>query len=204
MARRIPADIPDPAAADARSVLNSIRTNLYQLFGVTGSILGRAMTVQDMMDIGLASVKDGKIYSLVASSQASASSAASNEPAYSTARIVVDFMSGAAVGSYTFGVPLPVGSQVIQAQAHVSNAFTGTAGATLSLGIETDSATGLLGPTALASLGANANFLLTPNLLNTGTWTTTTTAERRLVANIGAAPMTAGRIVVHLQYLVHR
>lgn len=124
---------------------------------------------------------------------------------------VYDFeVHGGAVSTITLPLTLPAGAIVTGGYAFVESAILSTGSATVSLGL--NNTTDLLAATAKADLDTNDVLPLLPgytealdgNAAAGGVMASTPlrlTAERQLKAAIAVEALTAGKIVVYLEYI---
>jgi hypothetical protein len=122
------------------------------------------------------------------------------EPTKQVAYFEYDFArDGGAVGDITLrGDSLPNDAIITSGMIHVKTACTSGGSATVALKVE--SANDIRAATAVASLSANAVLDVVP--VGTAATAVRTTANgRQVVATIAVAALTAGKIVVSLEYL---
>ena len=124
-----------------------------------------------------------------------------------TFRAVYDFaVEGGAISEIDLGVNLPANASITMAKYYVVTTCTSATDAgTMSMGVNTESAAGILAPAAI-STGTTFD--------NTGAWvdclpdgsaanmTAETTVARAIVATIAVEAFTAGKILIVGQYLV--
>lgn len=119
-----------------------------------------------------------------------------------------DFATDAgAVGTINMrGGLLPNNAIVNNAWYEVTTTFTSSGdSATIALGIATDDATGIEGATAISAMGDIWDAGIHGTDLDpstASTFTTKTTAERNVLMTIGTEAVTAGALVLHLEYVV--
>lgn len=123
---------------------------------------------------------------------------------------VYDFeVHGGAVSTITLPIKVPAGAYIKEAYAAVETAPTSGGSATIALGLNTN--TDLLGATAIADFAVNTAVPLLPNYTEAldgnaaagGVISSTpvrVTAERQLKVTIGTAALTAGKIIVYMEY----
>lgn len=107
------------------------------------------------------------------------------------------------VAAHLFGPELPDNAVITRAWWEVATAFAGGAGATLSLGLETDAAAGIRAATLVTdAMYATTGFK--ESLLTGGTaqFLKAGAAGRQLVATVAVAALTAGKLVVHCEWTV--
>jgi hypothetical protein len=107
---------------------------------------------------------------------------------------------GGAIGDITLrGDRLPAGAIVTGGVVHVQTAVTSAGSATVAL--ELVGTADVLAATAKASLTLNALISPVPDGPTAGDWIRTTAATQ-LVATVAVAALTAGKIVVCLEYFI--
>ncbi len=107
-------------------------------------------------------------------------------------------VEGGAVGDITLRGPgLPAGAIVTDGKIHVITAITSGGAATAALKIE--SAADVLAATAKASLSLNAILDVVP-VRTAATSILVTTNGKKVVMTVAVAALTAGRLVVALEY----
>ncbi len=124
---------------------------------------------------------------------------------------VYDFaVHGGAVSTITLPLKLEAGTIIKEAYAFVETAGASGGSATIALGMNTN--TDLLGATAVASFSTNAVISLLPNYTAAldgnaasggviGSTPIRLTADRQLKVTIATAALTAGKIVVYMEYI---
>lgn len=208
MANRIPYpinDIEGIADARTRTALLSIRANLHTLYGVGGKRDDHAITKADLASLGFLRYDDAG--NMVGQNVRAKPGLVDQEEKRVSDNSAVwisdvfDATDGVAAGAHTLTELIPANAYIIQSWYEVLTGFTGSIGATIALGIETDDVAGLLAPTLLAAGwtgtgvkagiqdGAVANF------------SQKTTAERTLEVNVTGS-LTGGRARIHVQYIV--
>lgn len=114
---------------------------------------------------------------------------------------------GGAIGTIALrGGSLPDNAIICNAWYEVVTTYTSaTDAATIALGVTTNDATGIEGATAISAMGD----IWDAGLHNTdvdgstaSTYTTKTTAERALLMTIAVEALTAGKLVLHVDYRV--
>lgn len=206
-----------------RSVLEAMKNNLDILAGrFSSTATQRAMTVQDLIDIGIVGLDRGALYSKVntiarelqdAQTQGSGAGggvssggtvASSDEIHVYSARATFDVGGGKAVAEHSLGVALPIGAVVTWGMYSVETALTGGAGAQLALGIDADDEYAFVPLLPIAdpawSVGRHQALLHKP--LGSPPYSEKCTAARNLIASVSGAALTAGRVVVWVQYVV--
>ena len=107
------------------------------------------------------------------------------------------------VGVKVFGPELPNKAVITRAWWEVATAFTGGAGATLALGLETDAATGIRAATLVTdAMYGTLGFKEGTPTGAVGQFMKATAAGRQLVATVAVAALTAGKLVVHCEWTV--
>lgn len=115
---------------------------------------------------------------------------------------------GGTIGTINLrGGKLPNNAIVTNAWYEVTTTFTtaGSDAGTIALGIATDDATGIEGATAVSAMGDIWDAGIHGTDLDpstTTTFTTKTTAERNVIMTIATQNVTAGALVLHLEFSV--
>lgn len=114
---------------------------------------------------------------------------------------------GGAIGTINLrGGALPDNAIIDRAWYEVTTTFTSaTDAATIALGVETDDATGIVAATAISGMGniwdAGNHAAIDPSTVADYT-TKSTAAGRNIVATIATEAVTAGALVLHVEYRV--
>lgn len=104
------------------------------------------------------------------------------------------------------GGTLPDNAIIDRAWYEVTTTFTDGASdsATIALGVATNDATGIVSATAISAMGdiwdAGVHAGIDPS--TAADFTTKTTAERNIIATVGTADLTAGALVLHVEFKV--
>lgn len=114
---------------------------------------------------------------------------------------------GGAIGTITLrGGSLPDNAIICNAWYEVTTTYTSaTDAATIALGIVTNDATGIEGATAISAMGDiwDAGLHNTDVDASTAsTYTTKTTAQRNLIMTVAVEALTAGALVLHVDYRI--
>jgi len=118
------------------------------------------------------------------------------------ARATYDVTGGdsGAIGAHGLGVSLPDNAVVVRSSLEVITPFdSGTNNETVSLGITSDGAVGILGLTDLGSTGFQAT-IQDDGLA--ASYSTKTTAARELIATVAGEAATAGKLVLWVEYII--
>jgi len=108
---------------------------------------------------------------------------------------------GGAISAITVqGDAIPVGALIVGGAVHVRTACTSGGSATVAIGAV--SATDLLAATAVASLSLNALLATVVVAQTANTWIRVATAITGLTFTVAVAALTAGRIIVALDYYI--
>jgi len=113
---------------------------------------------------------------------------------------------GGAIGTVTLrGGALPDNAIIDRAWYEVTTTFTSaTDAATIGLGVATDDATGIVAATAISGMGniwdAGIQAAIDPSTV--ADFTTKTTAARDIIATVAVEDLTAGALVLHIEYSV--
>jgi hypothetical protein len=115
---------------------------------------------------------------------------------------------GGAIGTIKLrGGQLPANAYVVNAWYEVLTTYTsGTDAATIGLGYETDSATGIKAAIAISN-GANpwdAGKAAAIAPQTPGSFPTKTTATRNLIMTVAVEALTAGALILHVDYVISK
>jgi len=117
-------------------------------------------------------------------------------------RATYDFATdGGVVGTINLTETVPNNAVVVRGYYYVATGFTSGGSATVSIGINTDDAAGLLALTAIGS-GFTAGW---HECIQDGTaanFSTVTAAERTIDVAVAVADLTAGNMVIFLEYVI--
>ena len=116
-------------------------------------------------------------------------------------RAVYDVTGGdsGTVAAHGLGILLPDNATVIRSSIEVITAFdSGGSGETVSLGITSDDAAGILGLSDLGSTGFIASIQDDGKVAN---YTTKTTAARELIATVAGEEATSGKLILWVDYI---
>lgn len=119
-----------------------------------------------------------------------------------TLRVTYNFaVNGGAVSTIQLAQSLPDNAVVTRGYYDVITPFTGNAGSTIAIGINTDDTAGLLAADVIGTHGTAGYH----TCIQTGTvanFSEKTTAARAIEFTIGAFAITAGKLVIFLEYIV--
>jgi len=119
-----------------------------------------------------------------------------------TAKATYDVTGGdsGTVAAHDLGVTLPDNAVVIRTVIEVITAFDSAEhDETVSLGIATNDAVGLIGLTDLGTTGFKASIQDDGLAAN---YSTKTTAERQLIATVAVHAATAGKLILWVEYII--
>lgn len=119
--------------------------------------------------------------------------------------VVWDATDGVAIGAHNIGIEIPDNARIMRSWYEVLVTFTSaTDAATISLGLPTDDAAGIVAATAI-SAGGNIwdaglhEGIQTGSTANAGE---KTTAARQIVATVAVEALTAGKLFFYCEYVV--
>lgn len=160
------------------------------------SIVGQAMVSGVVGDIGFVQINKGQV---------NPNLGADGLHNKGTFRATFDATGGKAIGAHGLGVTLPDNAIVTRSWYEVLETFTSEDdSATIALGVPTDGAAGIKAAVAISN-GANPWDAGNVEGIQTGTaanFLTKLTAARELTATVAVQALTAGKLILHGEYVI--